>query len=200
MISEATTAEAARHVKGATMAWGDGTYYDFEQPNPEVISIEDYAFGLAFTVRFRGQTRRGPDRVFYGVGQHNVYGAEELLREGHGEDHALAFLFHESGELPFGDLPGPAKAMFPGWRDHEKRHCDAINARFGVLTPDPDLIKRFDVRMFLTERRDLMPGGLGSKPITPGFEPFERVIEPYGHPDRAAARFLALYDQLRKVA
>lgn len=200
MISDATATEAQRHVSGLTMAWGDGTQYNFGEPNPEVISIEDYAFGLAFTVRFRGQTRHRGERVFYGVGQHNVIGAEELLRAGHGKANAIAFLFHESGELPFGDLPGPAKAMFPGWRDHEKRHCEAINARFGIATPDPDLIKRFDVRMFLTERRDLMLGGLGGKPITPGFEPFEAEIVPYAHPGKAARRFLTLYHELRKAA
>jgi hypothetical protein len=195
-VNEANAQEAARHVNGATILLGDGTLFDCANPETASIQIEDYAYGLAYTVRFRGQTKRHGRRVFYGVGQHNVLGAEHLLDEGHSAADALAFLFHESGELPFGDLPGPAKALFPGWREREHRAGRAINAHFGITTPCPDLIKRFDLRMYLTERRDLMPGGLDGKVITPGYEPFAQPIEPYAHPDQAAERFLQLYGQL----
>ena len=195
MLSEATVQEAARHAHGATINWGDGGVYDLASPNPEVISIEDYAYGLAYTVRFRGQCKVDGRRVFYGVGEHNVRGAERLLVDGHGPAHALAFLFHESGELPFGDLPGPGKQLFPGWREREKEHCLAINARFSVETPDPDLIKRWDIRMYMTERRDLM-GGTPDEP-TPGYEPFPGRLIPFAHPDQAAERFLMLERMLR---
>jgi len=197
-IAIETKTEAARHVDGARIMLGNGIMFDCASPEGCAVEIEDYAYGLAYTVRFRGQTKVDGSHVFYGVGEHVTRGAEHLLVCGHGIADALAFLFHESGELPFGDLPGPAKNMFPGWRDHESRACAAINAQFDIDTPDCDLIKRFDIRMYLTEKRDLMPGGLAGKVITPGFEPFGGRIVPFAHPDMAAERFLRLYSFLTK--
>lgn len=198
MIDEQTQIEAARHVTGATMAWGEGTYYDFAYPNPEIISLEDYAYALAYTVRFRGQTRDVSGfRCFYGVGQHLVEGAQRMLEANIAPEHIRAWLFHESGEVPFGDLPGPAKGLFPGWRSFEKLHDREISQRFGVNCPDPSFIKTWDIRMFLTERRDLMLGGLNGKPITPGYEPFLKRIYPYMHPDVAALKFLNWCKTLR---
>jgi hypothetical protein len=194
-LSTANAAEAAKYVHGPSITLGS-SLYDLERPNPEIFDIEDYAYGLAFTVRFRGQTKCRGERVFYGVGEHNCRGAENLLAEGYGREHALAFLFHESGELPFGDLPGPAKNLFPEWRPLERLHCAAINERFGIDTPDPDLIKRFDLRMYATEARDLM--GRTKDDASPGFEPFAAPIIPFDHPRDAAVRFLRLYRTLTR--
>lgn len=201
MLSNETKEEAARHVTGpgsnAAMAWGEGTYYDFEVPNPEIMTLEDYAFALAYSPRFRGQTRNPQTgrRAFYGVGQHLVVGARELIAAEAPAEVVIEWLFHESGEAPFGDLPGPAKSLFPEWRPLEKLHATAINGRFGIPGGHEDEVKRWDIRMFLTERRDLMPGGLGDKSITDGYEPFENVIVPFFHPDAAAIHFLRLCEQ-----
>jgi hypothetical protein len=200
MLSHANQIEAARHVDGATITMGDGSHFDCAEPETTPVDIVCYAYAQAFTVRFRGQTKLNGEHVFYGVGEHNVRGAEQLLIEGYARADALAFLFHESGELPFGDLPGPAKSLFPGWREHEKRTGWAINAHFGIETPDPDLIKRFDIRMYLTEKRDLMPRGIEGIQITPGYEPFAARIVPFDHPKIAAEKFLRLLRVLRREA
>lgn len=196
MLSDTTQREAEKHSIGSTIKVFSGGIYDLADPDPSVISLEDYAYGLAYTVRFRGQCRSDGRRVFYGVGEHNVRGAEWLLVDGHGPANALAFLFHESGELPFGDLPGPGKHLFPGWREREKDHCVKINARFDVETPDPDLIKRWDIRMYCTERRDLMGGATDQEPED-GYGPFAGRLIPFAHPDQAAERFLMLERTLR---
>lgn len=206
MTAEANAAEAARHVHGATIAWGADDYLDLDNPDSIAVSVEDYAYCLAYTVRWRGQTKtREGARPFYGVAEHVVRGAEHLVREGYGTEHAFAFLFHESDEVPFGDFPGPAKKL-PDVAPVvalAKRIGASIDNAFGVTFPDPALIKRWDIRMLVTEKRDLLPSFLadnwkhdGDGQWTEGFEPFEERIIPYAHPELAARRFLELYRQL----
>lgn len=196
-----------RTYRGATIAWGRGQCYDFDDPNPEIISLEDVAYALAYTVRWRGQARFGGRRCFYGVGQHCVFGAEEMLAAGYGSAHALAFLTHEPDEVVLPDFPGPAKASVAGLKEFSKRQGDALADRFGWDTPEPDLCKHWDLRMMNTEKRDLMPGHrddtFHSSARTPisdqAFPPFERQIVPYAHPDLAALRWIELYWQLGGV-
>ncbi len=209
---------AARHIRGATIAWGCGKVYDFTNPNPEVITIEDAAYALAYTVRWRGQARtlrwarlrrffRIPlGRAFFGVGQHCVFGAEEMIAEGHDREDALAFLFHENDEIVLPDMPGPAKPELPGWKPFAKRQGDAALARFGITIRNPDLVKKIDLRMMVTEKRDLMHGHEGDWFQTSGhdqvsdieYAPFARRIIPYRHPDQAVRRFLELYRELTR--
>lgn len=205
-LSPANAAEAARHVHGSTIAWGD-TYLDLARPDEITVELDDYAYCLAYTVRWRGQCRvrsgSGPNserRPFYGVGQHCVIGARHMLREGHGPANAAAFLFHESDEVPFGDFPGPAKVLMPDAVALAKRIGASINRGFGIETPDPDLLKRFDIRMLVTEKRDLLHARFGNDSwshdgegdCTSGYEPFADRIVPYSNPEEAAVDFLEL--------
>lgn len=187
--------------RGATIAWGRGECYDFDNPNPEVITIEDVAYALAFTVRWRGQARHRGQRCFYGVGQHCVFGAEMMLAEGHSRADAFAFLMHEPDEVVLPDFPGPGKSCVPGFREFAKKQGDALHKRFGYEVPDPALVKRWDLRMMNTEKRDLMPGheadvfhSSARTSIEDNVYPaFDREIVPYAHPQIAAIRFLDLY-------
>jgi hypothetical protein len=201
-LSPTNAAEAGRHVKGATMAWGE-TYLDLSRPDDITVDLDDYAYCLAYTVRWRGQTRQRllgrPRRPFFGVGQHCVIGAQQMLKEGVDPVHARAFLFHESDEIPFGDFPGPAKFLMPDAVQLAKRIGASINRGFGVTCPDPDLVKRYDIRMLVTEKRDLMPSRFDKDHFTTdgtnsteGYEPFAETIVPYGDPEEAAIAFLEL--------
>jgi hypothetical protein len=195
----------AMHVHGATIAWGGENYFDLEHPETTTMTIEDYAFALAYSCRWRGQTRSGR-RVFYGVGEHCVRMAEQLLADHHGRANAFAGLMHESDEVPFGDMPAPAKPLMPEYKVIATRCGDALDRHFNVTFPDPKLIKRYDIRMLLTEKRDILEGyadeiwhnsGSGGTTSTAGYEPFDGKIVPYSHPDMAAIRFLELYEELR---
>lgn len=203
-ISDGMAERAGRTYRGATIAWGRGQCYDFDTPNPEIIELEDVAYALAFTVRWRGQTRFRGSRCFYGVGQHCVFGAEEMLAAGLGNRNAFAFLWHEPDEVVLPDFPGPAKACLDGFKPFAKRQGDALLERFGYQIPDPDLIKSWDLRMMTTEKRDLMAGheadtfhsSARTSISETDFPAFEREIVPYAHPELAAQRWLELYWQL----
>lgn len=207
-MTEADNArEAARHVHGATIAWGGGDYLDLARPDEITVGVEDYAYCLAYTVRWRGQTRTAwGGRPFYGVGEHCVRGAEKLIEEGYSPADAMAFLFHESDEIPFGDFPGPAKrlpAVAPA-AALAKRVGASIDRGFGLHVPDPALIKRWDIRMLVTEKRDLLVPAFGQDSwahngdgeCVDGYQPFAQPIIPYSHPELAARRFIELYRQL----
>lgn len=200
-ISDEMAAAAGRTYRGATIAWGRGECYDFDAPNPEVITLEDIAYALAFTPRWRGQTRFAGARCFFGVGQHCVFGADRMMEEGHGRQAALDFLLHELDEVVLPDFPGPAKNSVPGFREFAKRQGEALGAHLGHRCRDADLIKRWDMRMMVTEKRDLMPGHEADAFHTSDrvtideveFPAFATRIVPAAHPELAARDWLAAY-------
>jgi uncharacterized protein len=189
-----------RRIVGPTILMGDGAYFDFERPDAAEITIEDIAYGLAYTARFRGQTRsfaRAGRRCFYSVAQHCVLMAEALEQDGHGRVAALAGLMHEIGEAPCGDMPGPLKLLCPEFRAIEKRCEAALLKQFDVTVDDPALIKRYDLRMLATEKRDLMPhSGSDAWSFTEGYTPFPWTIVPILVPEDAAEQFIRAYWRL----
>lgn len=199
--------ESARGpVHGPTIMLGDGSYFDYENPEASAMTIEDFAYGLAYTCRFRGQTRarlRGNKRCYYSVAEHCVRGAEAVFALTGDRELAFDFLMHEGGEPTCGDDPGPLKPLCPDKKALEKRCEAAAHKRFGVTMRDPAYIKYIDLRMLATEQRDLMPQSGGDKwrnaedhdDDLPA--PFAFEIVPLSHPDVAAVHFLSLYDRLK---
>jgi hypothetical protein len=199
------TAEAAR-ITGPTIMLGDGSYFDYTDPESSQMTIEDFAYGLAYTCRFRGQTRarlEGNRRVFYSVAEHCVRGARWVFENTGDRELAYDFLMHEGGEPTCGDDPGPMKLLCPDKKALEKRCEAAAHKRFGVTMRNPAYIKEIDLRMLATEQRDLMPQSGGDKWRNAEDhprdlpEPFGFRIVPYVHPDVAAVWFLSLYRQLK---
>jgi hypothetical protein len=130
-----------------------GRAFDLLNPDPSVICVEDIAHHLALINRFTGASRVG-----YTVAQHSVRVAQLLparLR--------LAGLLHDAAEAYTGDWSSPLKMAVRAVctdvleRIHLPIEC-AVEARFGLeLTLDDRVeIKRADLVMLATERRDLM--------------------------------------------
>jgi hypothetical protein len=181
-------------IVGPTIMLGSGSYFDFADPVHSEITIEDVAYGLAFACRFAGQavSRATGKRVFYSVAEHCVR-MSYIVPQGFEYD----ALMHELGEPTCGDMTGPLKSLCPDYKAVEKR-CEAAGlARFGVAMSDPLLIKRFDLIMLATEKRDLMPMSDAHRwEWVKGAEPLPDVIEPWDAYD-AAERFLDRYSDLR---
>jgi hypothetical protein len=85
--------------------------------------------------------------------------------------------------------------MLPEYRAIEKRCEKAIMAIFRVDVKDPALIKLLDVRLWATERRDLMNWD-GKRWGADDFaEPFDFEIDPLG-PYEAANSFLKRFSEV----
>ena len=189
---EAMKAASIRKAIGPTILLGSGGYFDFEDPENSPITIEDVAYGLAYTCRFAGQcfSRILQRRVFYSV-------AEHCVRMSRAVPPHLAYdaLMHELGEPVCGDMTGPLKSLCPDYKRIEKR-CEAAGMkRFGVAMSSPDVIKFYDLRMLATERRDLLNWQGEDWAASHRAEPFEFEIIPWNG-DAAALEFLRRFAEL----
>lgn len=183
-----TTAEMLKSkpgVVGATIITRSGCYFDFLDPKPETIHIEDIAWALAFTCRFGGQSLH-----YYSVAQHSVLVADAVpfpLR--------LAALMHDAAEAYVGDVVGPLKQLLPDYKVVEKRVEAAIAARFDLPTEMHPDIKHADLRLLRTEQRDLTSGHADSWNGLDTYPPLKQRIVPMT-PDEAATAFLRKYETL----
>ncbi|RQU14214.1 metal-dependent phosphohydrolase [Burkholderia cenocepacia] len=168
-----------------------GRYFDFTRPTRDMIDIEDIAIALSRMPRFTGHTTQ-----FYSVAQHSV-----LVSHNVPEEYALQGLLHDATEAYMGDMSTPLKQLIPAYKEIEHRVEQAICERFGLPFPLHPSIKAADLRMLVTERRDLMP-----KPLVPrtdreawtafsGIPPFQWGVWP--QPSRMARNaFIDRFKQL----
>lgn len=185
-----------RYIKGPTMLMGSGHYFDFLSPETSRITDEDIAWGLAGTNRFRAQTvsQVSGKRCFYSVAEHCIRGSYVIE-----PDLAYLFLMHELGEVPWGDIITPQKVFVPELDRLERRSLRSL-ARHRRLdfALHWDAIKRVDLIMLATERRDLMPPTTEQWEILDRFDPLpERIEHPDPNKELVAERFLARMRELR---
>lgn len=179
---------------GPTILLGSGNYFDYVDPDGSEITLEDFAYGIGYEGRFAGQcySRILRKRAFYSSGQHSVltsYGVAKGLE--------LEALMHEAGEVVCGDLTGPLKSLVPEYKVIERQCEKSILAKFGVAMNHPLEIKIADVRMLMTERRDMMnwQGEAWSSDGKDAVEPFSFRIIPWT-PDESAQAFIDRYHEL----
>lgn len=144
-----------------------GRFFEFLDPKPDQIHIEDIAHALSMTCRFSGHTRQ-----FYSVAEHSV----RVSRVCDPTD-ALHGLLHDAAEAYLTDLPRPIKRMLPQYKALEDKVQSAIYRRFGLDDATPQSVKRADGILLATEGRDLCaPGwefwGLPEKPTIQKIQPW----------------------------
>jgi uncharacterized protein len=100
-MGDNAVATPIKNAVGPSILLGSGRFFDYDNPGASRMTIEDYAYGLAFTCRFSGQcvSRRTARRVYYSVAQHC-----EIMSRVVPVGHEYAALMHESGEPVCGDL------------------------------------------------------------------------------------------------
>lgn len=157
---------------------------DFQDPDPDVIHIEDIAHALALTNRYAGHTPYP-----YSVAQHSVL-ASRVAPPGL----ELQALIHDAQEAYVGDLPSPLKKMLPGYRAVEDQLQAIIRAKFGLPIKFDPRVKEVDVRMLVTEAKAF---GL-TWWNTHGVDPYPVLpIRPWAWED-AKRRFLERFEQLTR--
>jgi 5'-deoxynucleotidase YfbR-like HD superfamily hydrolase len=172
-------------VRGSTIVTRSGVYFDFENPDPATIHIEDIAWALAHTCRYGGHTT-----AFYSVAQHSVMVCRMVPPW-----LALTGLLHDASEAYVGDVVKPLKLLLPGYREIERRVERAIAERFGLFWPWHPAIKHADLRALRTEQRDVTAAASHAWPGVDYYEPLDARIRPL--PPLAAARlFLRWFDTL----
>lgn len=136
-----------------------GTHFDFTNPTPEMVHIEDIARALSQTARFGGHTRK-----FYSVAEHALL-VHRLVRHVAGPELAFAALHHDSHEAYLGDIPTPLKRMLGAAFVNLATEIDfAIGAQFDIDPNlfDHDIIKAADAQALAIEAGVLKKsGGLG---------------------------------------
>lgn len=158
-------------------------------PRPEEVDIAVVAHALGLQCRWTGHVRH-----HYSVAQHSV-----LVSRCCDPADALWGLLHDAPEAYICDVSRPVKRTpaFAEYRDIEARIMRAVCDRFGLPREEPDSVRVADVRLLLTEARDLLPSleDYVDEPHARGVAPLADRIEPWT-PERAKAEFLGRFAEL----
>ncbi len=125
-----------------------GKKFDFSNPHPSMIDINDIAHALSNQCRFNGHSR-----VFYSVAEHSVYVAQ-LVMETH-PHLGMPALLHDAGEAYVGDMVSPLKAMMPEFKLMEAKVEKVIADRFGFDHAHHPIIKQADLQLLVDEKNAL---------------------------------------------
>jgi hypothetical protein len=160
----------------------------FYPANPRIqdFTIFDIAHALANKCRYNGHSAK-----FYSVAEHCVKLALMARHLKHDVKTQFWFLMHDASEAYLPDVPRPIKHFFPDLIKME-HHCDALIREWCGLGHDmPPLIKEWDSRIIVDERRQLLLPS-GNKWQVDDLQPLG--LELHGHdPFDAQFRFLQAY-------
>ncbi|MFG1172125.1 HD family hydrolase [Erwiniaceae bacterium CAU 1747] len=165
-----------------------GKHFRFNDIDPATISIEDIAGALSNLCRFTGHVQD-----FYSVAQHSVYVSRLVPPE-----MALEALLHDAAEAYCGDVSSPLKEFIPDYRCIEQRIDAVIRAKFGLPAELNWLVKRADLIMLATERRDFDMDDGTPWPALEGIECASFIVSPLT-PRQAAVQFIQRYNELKNT-
>ncbi|MCY8549278.1 hypothetical protein MOD25_05075 [Bacillus haynesii] len=130
-----------------------GIKFDYLNPTPEMIDIDDIVQSLTRINRFVGHSKRA-----YSVAEHSIYCYEMAKKIGYSNRECLLTLIHDFTEAYVGDCPAPLKELLPKFSSIESKVEEAICKHIGIEPPtseEHEKIKRIDLTMLLIEMRDL---------------------------------------------
>ncbi|MBU0703567.1 MAG: phosphohydrolase [Chloroflexi bacterium] len=156
-------------------------------PRPEDINVTDIARGLAFQCRFNGHVEE-----FYSVAQHSILVASILP-----DDLKLWGLMHDAAEAYIGDMVRPLKLHQPTFRAVEAKIMAVICERLGLPIEEPPEVKSADIRLLVTERRDILHPTPTHMEWSTRAEPIPEIIVPMD-PHTAYAEWLKMFELLEQ--
>lgn len=171
----------------------NGQYFNFDEPDPSVITIDVIAGALSKMCRFTGHCSR-----FYSVAEHSVR-ASYLVDE----DIALETLMHDATEALVADISTPLKWQLPDYQAIERRLERLVAERFELVFPLPAGVEQADLIMLAWERRDLLPKTDYRWPILEGVKQADLIMLDLASrgaawgPDQAEGNFLRRFHELR---
>lgn len=163
-----------------------GRQFWYEAISPNMIDIGDIAQALSNICRFYGHLDD-----FYSVAQHSVL-ASRLVPP----DLAMEALLHDASEAYCQDIPAPLKALLPDYRDTEALVDSAVRRKFGLPIQQSPEVKRADLIMLATERRDLDIDDGDKWDILKGIEPTDKFTVCPLNPRQARSLFITRFNEL----
>lgn len=124
-----------------------GKYFDFLDPKPNQIDIEDVAHGLSNMCRYTGQCLH-----YYSVAEHSVLTSTLVPKE-----LALVALLHDASEAYLADIASPVKQYLSQYKIIENKIMLAIANKFDFDWPLPEQVRQADFTMLSTEAYHLIP-------------------------------------------
>lgn len=125
-----------------------GIKFEFLNPTPDMIVIEDIAHALAHQCRFNGHVSK-----FYSVAEHSIE-CSGLVPD----KYKLQALMHDASEAYITDIASPVKQYLSNYKQLEKVVMDAIANKFGFEWPMSAETANADLVMLSEEAKNLMPG------------------------------------------
>ena len=159
-------------------------FYPFK-PEVSQVDIKDIAHSLSMQCRYNGHLQN-----FYSVAQHSTEMSYLL-----DDKYPLYGLLHDATEAYVADVPSPIKKGLLGYNELEESIWSVIASRFGLDKKVPPEVKIADVRMLMTEKRDIVTDFGWDWHIEA--EPFDMKIEPKP-PKQAESEFLERFNELKE--
>lgn len=123
---------------GSRILTASGGSFDFADPQPGDIHIEDIASGLSRTSRYSGQVE------FYSVAEHSIH-CMTMVEDAVNVELSIAALMHDASEAYTGDMPKPLKNLLPEFQEIENNIQRVIEEKFGIDPAYHDLVKKADM-------------------------------------------------------
>lgn len=159
--------------------------FDYLNPRPEDILIEDIAHALSQICRFTGHTS-----LFFSVAQHSIFVSKLVSPE-----FALAGLLHDAQEAYVNDLSSPLKTIIDG--NYNMIHDliqRTILTKFGLSPIIPDNVKLVDEIVTINELWCLIDSNYKSEEMI--YAPKLIYEITCWSPIKAKAKFLKRFEEL----
>jgi len=169
-----------------------GRFYPLD-PRPEDIDPRDIFHALAQVNRFGGHA---DDPV--SVAQHSVQCAAMASEDGASLGAVYAILMHDAAEAYIGDMQRPLKSVLPEFKKIEAKISAVIKVALQIPHVDEGLIKYYDNKAWMWEKRDLFTTAEETWPHTPDITLPDEVMQAWDwKTSRGVMR--ECYDQLRRL-